>query len=178
MNYLDIILLLVLLIFFFLGIKRGFFLSFLQLLGILLVIVLVRQFGVLISNGIHQRLGISETWALVIGYSAIFIIIMLLAKGISNLLQSILELISLGWLDRFLGGIFNILFGSAIIIILIMILEASSLANSLGESRDRSFMYSSARIIARDIIEKYVDGIPGSRPSRERYQRYRPSRPV
>lgn len=178
MNYLDIISLLLLLFFFYLGFKRGFFLSFLQLVGIVLVIVLIRQFGLVIREGIHHQLGISYTWAIVLGYLAIFIIIMVLAKLLSYLLQKLMAMISLGWINRLLGGIFNLLFGFAIIVVLVLIIEVSSLSDSLGEARDHSRLYSYARGIATDIIDKYTTEIPGSRPSRERPPQVPPSRPL
>jgi membrane protein required for colicin V production len=178
MNYLDIILLLVIFLFFYLGVKRGFLLSFLQLLGMVLVIILVRQFGVLIRDGIHLKLGISANWALLLGYVVIFFVIMLLAKGISTLLQNLMTVIRMKWLDRLLGGVFNILFGSAIVIIIVMILEVSTVASLLGESRNRSTLYTSAKIIAEDIISKYREGVPGSKPTKQRYERARGTRPV
>lgn len=178
MNLLDIILLVILIVFFFWGFKRGFLLTFLQLLGIILVIILVRQFGVLLRDGIHLRLGIPQIWVIIFGYAIIFIVIMLLAKIISSLLQSFIGMIKLGWLDRVLGGVFNIVFCFALMVIIVMILEVSSISAHIGEYRHSSQIYSSARIIAEDIISKYLDGIPGSQPSRERHERYRGRRLV
>jgi membrane protein required for colicin V production len=161
MNFLDIIFLFILLVFFFLGYKRGFLLSLLQLLGIVLVIVLIRQFGTVIREGIHHQFGISDTWAIVLGYIVIFIIIMILAKIISLVLQKLIALIHLGWIDRLVGGIVNLLFCFALIVILVLILEISTLSNSLGEVKDNSKIYNSARIIADDIINNYLGEIPG-----------------
>src|SRR5690554_7042246 len=96
MNFLDLFFLIILLVFFFLGYKRGFLLSLLQLLGIVLVIILIRQFGTVIREGIHQQFGISDTWAIILGYIVIFIIIMILAKIISSVLQKLMALIHLG----------------------------------------------------------------------------------
>ncbi len=177
MNYLDIILLILLLFFFFMGLKRGFILSFLQLLGIVLVIVLIRQFGSLIREGIHLRLGISDTWAIILGYVAIFIIVMILAKLVTLILQKLMTLVSLGWLNSLLGGIFNLIFGFALIVILVLLIEVTSFSNTLGEARNRSVIYSSAKVLADDIINSYIAEIPGSRPAGERPtrpQNYRP----
>ncbi|MBW6515867.1 MAG: CvpA family protein [Candidatus Cloacimonetes bacterium] len=178
MNFLDIILMIFLLIFFVIGLKRGFILSFLQLLGIILVIVLVRQFGVIIREDIHVRLGISETWAIILGYVVIFIIVMILAKLISLILEKLMALISMGWLNNFIGGIFSVLFGFAIIIILVLLIEISSISTSLGKVREESKIYSAARVIAENIINNYVSEIPGSRQAPQRPPIPRDARPL
>ena len=177
-NYLDIILALLLIVFFIFGLKRGFILSFLQLLGIVLVIVLVRQFGVIIRQNIHVSLGISQTWAIILGYVIIFIIVMILAKLISLILEKLMALISMGWLNNFIGGIFNILFGFATIIILVLLIEISSISSSLGKAREDSKIYTVARVIAENIINNYVSDIPGSRQAPQRPAITRESRPV
>jgi|SRR5690554_464873 membrane protein required for colicin V production len=176
MNFLDLFFLIILLVFFFLGYKRGFLLSLLQLLGIVLVIILIRQFGTVIREGIHQQFGISDTWAIILGYIVIFIIIMILAKIISSVLQKLMALIHLGWIDRLIGGVVNLLFCFALIIVLVLILEVSTLSSSLGEIRNNSKIYSSARVIADDIINNYLRDLPGSPIEEGQFRRPDPGR--
>lgn len=178
MNYLDIILLIILLVFFFFGLKRGFLLSFLQLLGILLVIILVRQFGTVIREGFHIRLGISETWAIILGYVVIFIIVMILAKIISTLLEKLMALIHIGWLNSMLGGILNLIFGFAMIVIFVLIFEVSSISKVLGEARESSRIYSTAKVLADDIINRYISDIPGSHSHQRRQPLSQQTRPL
>jgi membrane protein required for colicin V production len=178
MNVIDIILLSILFVFFLFGVKRGFFLSLMQLIGIGVIILLIQQFGSLMRTGIHEKLGIPETLAVIIGYILIFVLIMLVAKIITVIIQKFMKTISLGWIDRVLGGVLGIVFGIIFVVLAVLIIEVSSAGESIGEARENSPTYSMARVLASSVLASVVYRMPGYHPESERPRRSHSGHPI
>ncbi|MCB5230059.1 MAG: CvpA family protein [Candidatus Cloacimonas sp.] len=163
MNYLDIITLAILAIFFVMGIRRGFSLTLIQVIGIVMVVVFIQLFGVALKRYIPLSLGIPTEGALVIGYILIFIIVMILAKVISSLLQKFWKSLSLSWLDRLLGGLLGIVLGTVFFIMLILFLDVSGLSSNLEDASNNSKIYKPLRSLAHQVFHKSLPYIPGSK---------------
>ncbi len=163
MNYLDIALTILLLAAFFIGVKRGLILSFMRLLGVVLIFILIRQAGNAITAQLHLTLGIREILATVLTYILILIVVLVFVTIVAYLIKKFLKLVMLGWVDGLLGGILGVLFGFLVITILVLIIELTPLAEALGESRDASFLYNVARGISYSLRINIIEFMPGSR---------------
>lgn len=162
MNYLDIALAIILLAAFFIGMKRGLILSFMQLLGVVLIFILIRQAGNAITAQLHLALGLNETIATILTYVLVFIVVMVFVVIVTFLIKKFLKLVMLGWVDGLLGGILGVLFGFLIVTILVLIAEVTPIGDAFGEARDQSFLYSLARGMSYSLRINIVEYMPGS----------------
>jgi len=167
MSYLDYLVLIVLAIFFIMGLRRGFFLTLIQVLGIFLVVIVIRLFGVLLKQNLHRCCGLSDTWATIIGYILVFLIVMILAKLVSYICNRFLKVIGLAWVDRLLGGILGLIFGTIFFIMFILFADVSTLSTKFGEAQGKSKIYTPMRTLAHKVFEQSLPYIPGSKEYNE-----------
>ena len=167
MNYLEIILIVILLASFYFGMKRGFILSFMQLFGVLMIFILIRQMGGLLTAEIHTRFGVGQTIATILTYILILVIVMLLVRLLAFVIKKFLQLVMLGWVDRLLGGLLGLLFGFLIISIVVLILEVTSLGGSLGQVREGSRIYSAAKKASNSLRINVINVMPAGSSSLE-----------
>lgn len=170
MNYIEIILIIILIASFIFGAKRGFVLSLMQLFGVLMIFILIRQLGGVMATQIHARLGIGQTIATILTYILILIVVMVLVRLVAYLIKKFLQLVMLGWVDRLLGGLLGVLFGFLIISIVVLILELTSIGSALGEVRNNSRIYSTAKVMSNTLRINVIELMPGSSGSLPKHQ--------
>ncbi|QJB57486.1 CvpA family protein [Pseudodesulfovibrio sp. zrk46] len=123
MNFLDIVLVCILAIFMIRGFFRGLVQEVLSLAAVVLAIFLASNYQHLLVP--HLELYIeSQVTVNALAYVIIFfgtlIIFWLLAKAI----RTMLDIVLLGWVDRIAGGVFGIIEGALIALILLMFLQS------------------------------------------------------
>lgn len=110
MNWLDIVLLVVLAIAAFLGLRMGLIKAVLVLGGIIVGVILAGYF----SGPLGERLTFisSEGAAKVIAFAIILVGVLIIAILLAVLLKWATSAIMLGWVDRLGGAIFGLLWGA------------------------------------------------------------------
>lgn len=111
MNWLDIVLILVLALFAFIGFRRGLIRAVLILVGLVLGVFLAGHFYVPFSNWLPIA---NITAARIVGFIIIFIAVIAAAVIVASLLRKTIALIKLGWADRILGALFGFVAGAVI----------------------------------------------------------------
>ena len=105
MNWLDIVILVVIVIFAFTGIKNGLISTLLNLVGLIVGVVLAGRF--------HTFLG-DSTAAQIIAFVIVLVVVLLVFMLVARILKRILHLVMMGWLDKLLGAVVGIAFGGII----------------------------------------------------------------
>jgi membrane protein required for colicin V production len=113
MNWLDIVLIVLLLIPTFIGLRKGLIKTILSLAGLIIGIVVAGNLYGPVSNlfGFINNESVANILAFILILAVIFIIAMLLAR----LLKGLANIIMVGWLDNIGGAVFGLLSGFLIL---------------------------------------------------------------
>jgi membrane protein required for colicin V production len=107
MNWFDIVLIVVLALLTFLGLRRGLISMVLPLVGLIIGVILAGQHYETVGEwlGDFQYAG----WA---GYAIILVAVFIAAVILARILRRFVRLVFLGWIDRLGGAILGLILGS------------------------------------------------------------------
>jgi membrane protein required for colicin V production len=132
MNWLDIVILIIMGISVFSGLKQGLVTSVLSLLGFIVGIVLASNFYKQLGNAMGFIS--NDNVANIVAFIIIFAVVMVIAAIAAGLIKTILKAVMLGWVDH-LGGAFfglvaSVLTISALLAILVKYTSSSIFTES------------------------------------------------
>lgn len=113
MNWLDIIVLLMLLIPLFIGWRRGLVGTVVPLVGLVVAIIAGGRFYGTVASWFSTWLD-SPAQANLLGFAIIFILVLAAAMVIAAITREFLSLLLLGWVDRIGGVAFGLLIGGLV----------------------------------------------------------------
>jgi membrane protein required for colicin V production len=94
---------------FYKGLRKGLLYIVLSLAGIVLGFVLASRFSGILIPVLSERLAWSESHIKWTAYVLVFIIVLLIARLVSYLLEKFFEWTGLGWMNRLAGGVVSAL---------------------------------------------------------------------
>ena len=106
MSTFDIIIIALLVFGFIRGLFKGFVMGLSGLIGIILSIYLAKYFSAPVIRFIEFLFGINQKISPIVGFIIVFLIALLLCHFLAVLIDKLISLIALGWLNKLLGGIF------------------------------------------------------------------------
>lgn len=113
MNWLDIVIIVIIVVPMFLGFRRGLIGTILPLVGIVLgVIVAGRGYGS-VANWLSNWLE-SPAQAKIVAFILIFILFMIAITVVTKLVRGFLGFLLLGWIDKFGGLVFGLVMGGVV----------------------------------------------------------------
>lgn len=120
MSWLDIIILLPLLIGLVRGLMKGLVIEIASIVAIVLGYIGSRLWGAMFAAWLIKQFSWPETVCMVVAYALLFIGISLLLHILARALSKLFQKVSLGWLNRLLGGIFGTLKWAIIVLTLVL----------------------------------------------------------
>jgi membrane protein required for colicin V production len=120
MSWLDIIILLPLLIGLVRGLMKGLVIEIASIVAIVLGYIGSRLWGAMFAAWLIKQLSWPETVCMVVAYALLFIGISLLLHILARALSKLFQKVSLGWLNRLLGGVFGTLKWAIIVLTLVL----------------------------------------------------------
>lgn len=136
MYWLDIFIVIVLALFLFSGIKRGFFCEVAGLVGIVVGVLLALNFSDGLTRLLQSRINLPSSLLFAISLSLIFIVCLLGCKFLAWGLTKVVKSTPLSSLNRLAGGIFSLLkgiVGISLVLLLVLLLEPFVDLNSYVE---------------------------------------------
>jgi membrane protein required for colicin V production len=130
MTYIDYIILAVLLLFFFKGLKSGLIRQVLSLVAIILGFILAWKFYATVSV-LGVKLGIPQYFARIGAFALIYILVVIFFHFLAVILEKIFKFIPLGWLNRLLGAVFGLGEGVILVIIVLVVLSFTPVQKSI-----------------------------------------------
>jgi len=110
MNWLDIVILVLIIIPTFLGLKSGIIKAVLSLVGAIVGVILAGQYHEALAG---QLTFISQpSIANIVAFAIILIAVMIIATVLASMMRWIVSAILLGWVDRLGGAVFGFLIGA------------------------------------------------------------------
>ncbi|MDR2083379.1 MAG: CvpA family protein [Bacteroidales bacterium] len=151
MNWLDIVILIPCIWFFYTGFKNGFVKSISQLIALILGIWISIKFSDAVLTFCFEKFpklhehtaGLSPQMIKIIAFVVIFILVIILINLIGNLIDKLVNMVSLSTINKFIGGAFGVFKGLLITGVIIYILNMFNIINPIikEEVRENSLLY-------------------------------------
>ncbi|MFH1003234.1 MAG: CvpA family protein [Chloroflexota bacterium] len=113
MNWLDIVILIVMVITTLYGLRSGLIKTVLDVVGLLVGIVLAGRFYSSLAGAL--TFVPSEGWAKIIAFIIILVAVIIVAGILARLLKWLTSLVMLGWLNHLLGAVFGLVWGGIVL---------------------------------------------------------------
>lgn len=125
------------------GFIKGFLKQLASLLGFIVGLLAAKALYVALAAHLHHSLGGSMTVAQIVAFIMIWIIVPLLFAIVASLLTKMMEALSIGWLNRFLGAGLGGLKALVLIGLLVGVVEYIDVHNTWIEkaSKQESVLY-------------------------------------
>lgn len=155
MNYIDIILLVPVIWFVYQGFRKGFVIEFASLLALILGIYAALYFSGYAADFLINNLNLSSKYVPVFSFIITFIVIVFIVYSIGKLLEKVINLVALGFVNKVAGGVFGLLKGAVLISIVLMIINYFNEDFISQEKKDNSMLYESIEGIAPMLWESF-----------------------
>jgi membrane protein required for colicin V production len=156
--FIDIIVVVLLIIAIFKGLKKGLIVGIFSFLAIIIGLAAAIKLSAVAASYLGDNINISQRWLPVIAFAVVFIIVVLLVRLGAKALENIARIAMLGWLNR-LGGVF---FFSLIYLFIfsIILFYASNLKLLNHETAQQSIAFPYLQPLAPKIINGLGSVLP------------------
>ncbi len=158
MNYIDIILLIILGIGLYKGLKNGFIVEIASFAGLILGIYAALNFSHFLSNILKSRVSWDASVIQLISFAGTFFIVLIGISIIGKLLTKLAESIALGIVNKFFGAMFGLLKVGLIVSVILIIFDNLNKAIPFVESKktESSILYKPVRDFAPMVFPKLI----------------------
>lgn len=154
MNYLDIIIGIILILFAIGGLRNGIIREAFSLAAFIGGIYGAIRLSDMVGKWLSNLINVSQEWMSVISFIVVFIVLALLINWLGNLLANLLESVNLGFIDKIGGIILGIAKGFLLVGVLILLLDFFGIKDVLDEeTREKSKLYKNSEKVAAWIYE-------------------------
>lgn len=123
MNLLDFIILLPMVWLCIRGFQKGLILELASLIGIILGIIAAYYFAGYVQDFIKDHFSFKEHTSRILAYIAIFLAVMLIVYLIGKMVEGVIDVIALGWLNKLLGALIGLAKGIVVVCVILYIFE-------------------------------------------------------
>jgi membrane protein required for colicin V production len=128
MNILDAIILIALIPALIQGLRKGFISQAISIISIIAGIWASARFADMVTEWLSQYITTSEQAMKIISFTLILVIVFIILGLLRKFLESIINVVMLGWVNKLLGAVFSLT--KALLIIGLIILAFNSLNNT------------------------------------------------
>ena len=161
MNHIDIIIVSVMLFFIGKGLIKGFAKEIMGLLSFFVAFALALSQMRAAAN-FFSRFIDNYSIALIIGYIVVFLFVFIVLHIIAGAIHKLLQIASLGWLNRLGGAVFGLLFGGMLLSLTVFMLSFVPIGDFPPGKNDSRF-YPYLEKLAPKIFDLYSNIIPGTK---------------
>ena len=154
MNYLDIIIGIILILFAIGGLRNGLIREAFSLVAFAVGIYGAIKLSDLVGNWLGKIINVSPDWMAVISFIIVFIILALIINWLGGLIANLIESLHLGFFDKLGGIIFGVAKGFLLIGIAILLLDFFGIKDVLNkETCEKSKLYKTSEKVATWIYD-------------------------
>lgn len=136
----DILFLLLMVFALFRGFRKGFILGIFSLLAFIVGLAAALKLSVVVANYLHNR-GSSSSWIAFLSFIIVFIAVVFIINLGARLIEKMLALAMLGWLNRLGGILLYVLLYSIIFSIFLFFAKKIGLFNSEEINKSATYPY-------------------------------------
>lgn len=157
MNFLDIIIIIPILWGIYKGYRKGFIIELASLAALLLGVYAAIHFSDNFTSFLDRFLGLEKKYIDIIAFALTFIVVVIIVMFIAKLLDKIIKVVMLGFINRVVGAVFGIIKAVIILSFLILLIELIDDRQKLitEERKDNSMLYYPVASIAPVIISSF-----------------------
>ncbi len=154
MNYLDIIIGIILILFAIVGLRNGIIREAFSLAAFIGGIYGAMRLSDMVGHWLGKIINVSPEWMSVISFIIVFVALALLINWLGNWIAQLVESISLGFIDKIGGIVFGIAKGFLLVGVLILLLDFFGIKDVLNEeTRKGSKLYKYSEDVATWIYD-------------------------
>jgi membrane protein required for colicin V production len=109
-----------------LGWWRGFVYELLSLLGWVAAYFVARMFAPELTQYVPEFVA-SSVAKTAVAYACLFVVTLMVSGVVAWLLSKFVRFVGIGWVDRLLGGVFGLLRGASVVLIMVLLAGLTSL---------------------------------------------------
>jgi membrane protein required for colicin V production len=162
-NYLDYTIIVIIVIFIIRGLLKGFIHEVFGLLGVLISLVLATKMMGRAAGWIAQFADIPATLNAVLGFVVVFFVVMLISQIIVHAAEKFVKWAFLGWADKLAGAVAGFAKGAIVASLLLIIVTAMPLMESLIPGKEQSRLFEPTRKFAPAVFNILAAFLPGSK---------------
>jgi len=157
MNFLDIIIIIPIIWFVYKGYKKGFIIELASLAGLILGIYVAIHYSANITSFLDGFLNLEYKYINIIAFALTFIIVVIAVMFIGRILEKIIKVVMLGFVNRIIGAVFGIVKILLILSFLILLLELIDDRQKFitEERKESSMLYYPVASIAPTVISLF-----------------------
>ena len=154
MNYLDIIIAIILILFAIVGFRNGVIREAFALIAFGIGIYGALKLSDYVGKWLGKIINFSEEWMSVISFIIVFVALALLINWLGGLLANLIESLNLGFVDKLGGIVFGVAKGILLIGVLILLLDFFGIKDILNkETCEKSKLYKTSEKVATWIYD-------------------------
>ncbi|RLD51700.1 MAG: CvpA family protein [Bacteroidetes bacterium] len=157
MSIIDIIILVPFAWFAYQGFKKGLIIGVASLAALILGIYAALYFSGIIAVFLTDELNIKTDYLPIISFIVTFIGVVILVHFLGKLLEKLINMVALGFVNKLSGAIFGVLKAAVFLSVLILIINHFDGKLISEEKRERSFLYDPVSEIAPFLWKKFQD---------------------
>ncbi|MFQ5602792.1 MAG: CvpA family protein [bacterium] len=163
MNYLDFIILAVVIYFTVKGLFRGFFQEVLGFLGFIFAFIVATKFMSNAAAAIQSFMKIPPMLTTLLGFLVIFFGIVFISHILTHILQKIFRYSALGWFEKLAGGLVGFLKGATIMSLLSIFISMIPFGTTLIPGLKESQLFEPTQRFAPNVFNKIMKIVPDSK---------------
>lgn len=170
MNIIDIILILPIIWFAYQGFKRGFIIELASLLALVLGIYAALYFSGYAADFLSENLKLDSKYVPVSAFILTFILVVILVYWLGRILENIVNMVALGFLNKLAGGLFGILKAAVFLSIILLLVNRFKDDLISADKKDGSLLYAPVEGIAPMLwnqLQEWDLDNPNSRQMKE-----------
>ena len=163
MSILDLIIGVILLIFAFAGLRKGLIIEAFYLASYIIGIYGAMFFSDTVAAWMSGFIKNSNEIVAIVAFIITFIAVLILVRFLGRLISSLVEAISLGFIDKIGGFVFGAMKGALIISVFILILNVLGFSSIMDEIKADSILYPKVERVANvlyknhDVVKESID---------------------
>lgn len=172
MNFVDFIFILIILLLAFQGFRKGLIYEVASLAGLILGIYASFHFSGYLEGYLTEYLNVPEKYSTITAFILIFIVVIIILHFIGKIIENIIDVIALGFLNKLAGSIFGFVKGIVLLSLAILIIDHFDKDLISKENKEESFFYkpiaSVAPLLWQGFEEYGRDKLPDTSKSKRK----------
>jgi len=163
MNYIDYIIVAVVVIFTVRGLFRGFFYEVLGFISLIVALILATKFTSNVAEFVDKLFDIPASVITLIGFLLIFIGVTLGLQILTHYLHKVVQYSFLSWLEKLAGATVGFLKGAIIMSLLLLLISILPFGSYIVPDQDKSVLFLRTRNVAPQVFNTLIEIVPNSK---------------
>jgi len=157
MNIIDIIFIIPIIWFAYQGFKRGLIIELASLAALILGIYAALYFSYYAENFLVNNMNMDTEYVSIIAFIITFLIVVIIVYFVGKILEKVVNMVALGFLNKTAGALFGILKAAVLISIVLLIINNFNDKFISKEKKENSFLYAPIAGIAPLLWQNLKD---------------------